>query len=297
MTEQSRKLPLARDFDGAAERGAIVLSRYRIESLLGFGAAGAVYKGYALRGGRPVAIKIQHAENVEGRARFEREAMLLARIQHPHVVGVVDYGVLDDGAAVVVMEYVDGVDAKTFAGSMGGSLPWRLATLLAVGLLDGLDAAHEAGVLHRDVKPENVLIQRGDPPLVKLVDFGIARARAEGELPKLTGAGQILGSIAYMAPEQLAGDPIDQRMDIYSAGTVLFELLCAKLPFEGHGTRLAMLKIVSAGPESIPSVPGRERWPSALDRALLSMLRGDPDERPQSAFAAREALLATLHAW
>lgn len=282
-------------FDSVAESGALVLNRYVVESLLGYGAAGVVYLGRTVRTGVPVAIKIQHADNAAQRPRFEREAILLARINNPHVVGVVDFGSLDDGAAVVVMEYVDGVDVGEFSRSRGGWLPWREAAHIGVGLLDGLDAAHEAGVLHRDVKPENVLICNGAKLTVKLVDFGIARTATDEQLSRITGTGQLLGSLAYMAPEQIAGDPVDARTDVYGAGTLLFELLTGKLPFEGAGMRMGMAKLASVGPTKMPVPQGADPWPPELEGVVLSMLRSDPNERPATAYHAKDALVKVLH--
>lgn len=281
-------------FDSVAESGALVLNRYIVDSLLGYGAAGVVYLGHAVRTNVQVAIKIQHADNTAQRPRFEREAILLARINNPHVVSVLDYGCLDDGAAVVVMEYVDGVDVSELARSRGGWLPWREAVHIGVGLFDGLDAAHEAGVLHRDVKPENVLIQRGSKLIVKLVDFGIARMTSDEQLSRITGTGQLLGSLGYMAPEQIAGDPVDARTDVYGAGTLLFELLTGKLPFPGVGMRMGMAKLASLGPTSVPRPAGAEPWPAELEAVVLSMLRSDPNERPATAYDAKNALVCVI---
>lgn len=271
---------------------SVVLDRYKIESLLGSGAFGAVYRGKSLRSQTPVAIKVEHTSSAEQRARFEREATLLARINHPNVVSVLDFGHLSDGAAVVVMEFIDGVSLDRFRTQRGGWLPWREAVNLCVGLLDGLDAAHEAGVLHRDVKPPNILITRGDVPVVKLVDFGIARAANDGA--RLTGTGQLLGSLGYMAPEQLTAEPVDVRGDVYAAGGVLYELLSGALPFTGEGMRLAIAKMSSTGPEHIVLPEGAPEWPEELTPIVLGMLKNDPNQRPAGAYEAAGALRSVL---
>ncbi len=290
MTDRSEDRPT---FDSIAREGALVLGRYVVEAMLGYGAAGVVYQGRPQKTGALVAIKVQHAHNTVQRARFEREATLLRRINHPNVVGVVDYGVLGDGAAVVVMEFVDGVDAAEYARARGGWIPWRDAAQLGATLLDGLSAAHEAGVLHRDVKPDNVLIERGERLSVKLVDFGIARV-SDDQLSQITVAGQILGSLAYMAPEQIAGDPIDARADLYAAGTLLYELVTGKRPFAGAGMRMGMAKLASLGPTEMPAPEGAEPWPKAFEDFVLRMLRSNPDERPADAASAKHALERVL---
>jgi serine/threonine-protein kinase len=272
---------------------SVLLGRYRIESLLGSGAFGAVYRGHSIRSKTVVAIKVEHTTSSAQRARFEREAALLARINNGNVVSVLDFGHLSDGAAVVVMEFVDGTSLDKYVARHGGTLPWREAANLMLGLLDGLDAAHEVGVLHRDIKPQNILIQHGPVPVVKIVDFGIARAIGE-QLARLTTTGQMLGSLGYMAPEQLATDPVDVRCDVYAAGVVLYELLSGQQPFKGDGLKLAMNKLSSPGPEHIPVPEHGKTWPDELTALVLSMLRSAPSERPSSAYEAAQTLKAIL---
>lgn len=291
----SRELrPTPNPHPNVVDDPSVVLDRYRIESLLGSGAFGAVYRGHSIRSHTIVAIKVEHTTSSAQRARFEREAALLARINNPNVVSVLDFGHLADGAAVVVMEFVDGTSLDKFVARQGGKLPWREAANIAIGLLDGLDAAHEVGVLHRDIKPQNILVQHGAVPVVKIVDFGIARAMGE-ELAKLTATGQMLGSLGYMAPEQLATDPVDPRCDVYAAGVVLYELLCGEQPFKGDGLKLAMNKLASAGPTSVPVPEGVAPWPEELSALVISMLRSAPSERPQSAYDATQTLKDVLH--
>jgi serine/threonine protein kinase len=285
--------PTPQPYAGVTDDPSVVLDRYRIESLLGSGAFGAVYRGQSIRSHAVVAVKIEHITSATQRPRFEREAALLARINNANVVAVLDFGHLSDGAAVVVMEFVDGVSLEKYIAQHGGWIPWREAVNLALGLLDGLDAAHEAGVLHRDVKPQNILIQRGEVPVVKLVDFGIARD-SNDRLAKLTGTGQMLGSLGYMAPEQLATDPVDVRCDVYAAGVVLYEMLSGTTPFTGAGLKLAMNKLASPGPTAIALPEAAKPWPEQLTALVLSMLRSNPNERPATAYDAAQELRVIL---
>jgi serine/threonine-protein kinase len=270
---------------------SLVLDRYQVESLLGEGAYGAVYRGRSARSGQPVAIKIALEQDGAGWLRFEREAALLARIHHPNVVSVLDFGHLEDGCAVVVMELVAGASLDKLLARQPGGLPWREAATIALGLLDGLDAAHEAGVLHRDVKPANVLVIESPVLVAKLIDFGIAR-EVHGELRKLTRTGELLGSLGYMAPEQLTGDPIDARTDVYAVGSLLYELLCGALPYQGTGMRLATAKVSGSEPSAPPVPAGHEPWPSALGELVLQMLSRARDQRPASAYECADRLRA-----
>jgi serine/threonine protein kinase len=277
----------------ARHPSAIILGRYALGPLLGAGAFGAVHKGRSLIGDKPVAIKLQHLDHAEHRARFEREAQSLARIMHPDVVRVLDFGYLEDGSAALVMEYIDGVPLDRYAAQRGGSLPWREALRLMISVLDGLDAAHEAQVIHRDVKPQNILITQAPSPAAKIIDFGVARPIDAQQRP-LTGKGQVLGSLGYMAPEQLLGAPVDLRTDIYAAGCVLFELLCGRPPFDGAGMKLVSAKLQSEGPSEIPRAQPSHDWPASLEALVLTSLRRSPEARPASAFDVSTALQAIL---
>jgi serine/threonine protein kinase len=274
-------------------RSTLVLGRYALGPMLGAGAFGSVHKGRSVVGDKPVAIKIQHLDSADHKPRFEREAQSLARIIHPHVVRVLDFGYLDDGAAVVVMEFVEGTSLDQLAAKHGGTLPWREAVRLMIGVLDGLDAAHEASVIHRDVKPQNLLVTTADVPSAKIIDFGISRP-TDGKSKPITLKGQILGSLGYMAPEQLLDGQVDARSDVYSAGVVLFELLCGRPPFEGSGMKLVVTKLQKEGPTTIPREGPQHDWPATLDAIVAKMLQRKPDDRQASAYEVSNSLQALL---
>ncbi|MBA2540917.1 MAG: serine/threonine protein kinase [Deltaproteobacteria bacterium] len=224
--------------------GTVLDGRYRIDAVLGSGGMGRVYRGEHTGIGRAVAIKVLHADlnrNREAAARFQREALASGRLDHPNIVGVSDFGVLDDGACFLVMEALEGE-------SLGGRLerekriPWREALAILRGVLHGLKHAHDRGVVHRDIKPDNVfLAQKEGEPVVKILDFGIAKLYAgSADDPASTRAGLTVGTPAYLSPEQAVGGEIKPASDIYSATIVLFEMLTGRAPFEDKDP-LAML--------------------------------------------------------
>lgn len=257
--------------------GETVLGRYVVESLIGSGGMGTVWRGRHVQLGMPVALKVlQHATR-ESAARFEREALLMARVRHPGVVSIFDYGPTADGTPCIAMELVEGepLDARL---KRAGALAWPEALWVLEGLLQGLSAVHAQGVLHRDLKPANVLLAGGEPPVVKLVDFGIARP-VDPKLLKRTATGVIIGTLGYMSPEQLGGYVLDARADVYSAGILLYELLAGALPFEDGGIAGAYRRMVEVVPQPLPPA-GLPPLPPALWDALASALRPGREERP-----------------
>lgn len=269
------------------------MGRYAIGPLLGSGAFGSVHRGKSLVGDKPVAIKLQHLDGVEHKPRFEREAQSLARIIHPHVVRVLDFGYLDDGSAVLVMEFVEGTSLDLLAAKTGGSIPWKDAVRLMIGVFDGLDAAHEAKVIHRDIKPQNILVASTPVPIAKIIDFGISRP-VDGSSRPITMKGQVLGSLGYMAPEQLLGGEVDARSDVYAAGCVLFELLCGRAPFPGSGMKLVAAKLQNEGPSEVPRASPSHDWPEPLSALVARTLRRKPEERHSSAYDVSLELQAIL---
>jgi serine/threonine-protein kinase len=250
--------------------------RYRVERPLGRGGMARVDLARDLELDRLVAVKVLSEElagDAELRERFVREGRLAARLAHPNVVGVLDAGEVD-GIPFIVMEYVDG---ETLADIVRreGALPWERAVGLAVQALAGLEHAHAAGLVHRDVKPGNLLLRRDGQ--LKIGDFGIARA---AELSGLTEAGTILGTAAYLAPEQARGEPVGPAADVYGLAAVLYELLTGRPPRE-----VSSLGELADAVEA-PITPVRDLAPDVpgpVEEAVMSGLAARPDARPTAA--------------
>lgn len=217
----------------------VVDGKYRVDAVIGRGGMGAVFRARDLRLARDVAVKVVRADimaDPEAKARFEREAQIVARLQHPAIVTVFDYGNLPHGAAFLVMEFVAGEDLRHLLERERTLTRERTIELVA-GIAEGVDAAHRAGVLHRDLKPENILLPaNGTGP--KVLDFGVAKMTNAASMETgvmQTHSATIIGTPAYMAPEQLRGDPLDGRADVYSLAVLTYEALTGRLPF-GSGS-------------------------------------------------------------
>jgi hypothetical protein len=265
----------------------IVDGKYRVEAFVGRGGMGAVYRARDLRLERDVAVKVIRAEltaSADARARFQREALVVARLQHPAVVAIYDVGTLADGASYLVMEFVRGEDLRQRLAR--GPLPIREAVDIIAGVAAGVQAAHDAGVFHRDLKPENVLLS-GAGLAPKVLDFGVAKLAGPAVTGTITTAGTITGTPAYMAPEQLRGDAT-AATDVFSLGVMTFEMLTGTLPF-GAGS-LADIAVAHARGE----VGGVERMPDAVRGVVLAALASTPGGRPASPAVFAAALRAAL---
>ena len=274
----------------------VIDNKYRIEQLLGRGGMGAVYRARDVRLDRLVALKVVRAEllgDADARQRFRREAQIVAGLQHPSIVSVFDFGTLPDGGAYLVMELVRGEDLRRVLQREGRLEPERAVRILTA-VCGAIEAAHREGVLHRDLKPENILLP-GGAVVAKVLDFGVAKVVREeiggGETmaadPSLiTAAGMIVGTPAYMAPEQLRGMTPDIRSDIFSLGVIAFEMLTGELPF-GRGS---LADIVLAHARGVPAFPKRHAVPAALEHAVRTALETDPDKRPLSVHAFAQLL-------
>ncbi len=267
---------------------------YRIEALLGRGGMGEVYRAFDTEHDRTVALKVlsEHLAADSGyRERFRREAHLAARLNEPHIVPIHRYGEID-GRLFLDMRLVPGRDVAAALAADGPMSPERAVSIVSQ-TARALDAAHADGLVHRDVKPSNVLLSgAGDDEFVYLVDFGIARSTSDGQGPSLTQTGAALGSFDYMAPERFLEKPIDQRVDVYALACVLFECLTARRPFNGDGLATLMYAHLNTTPQA-PSVV-RPGLPRGLDDVVLKGLAKEPDERYSTcgelAAAARAAL-------
>lgn len=268
----------------------IVEGKYRVDALVGRGGMGSVFRARDMRLDRDVAIKVVRAEllgSAEARARFRREAQVVARLQHPAVVAVFDYGTLPDGAAYLVMEFVRGEDLRRLL-RRERCLPFDRLVPIVRDVAAGVQAAHDAGVLHRDLKPENVLLPAsGAGP--KVLDFGVAKVTDAPAGSTLTGAATIVGTPAYMAPEQLRGDTVDGRADVFSLGVISFEALTGGLPY-GAGS------LVDVSLQQATAPLGAEALPAAAAPVVLSAIALDPAARPPTPAALAAALERVLRA-
>jgi serine/threonine protein kinase len=260
-----------------------------LEVLLGEGGMGQVYRARDTRLGRPVAIKVIRAEGAQRpdyRARFRREAQATAALNHPHICTLFDVGE-QEGASYLVMEYVEG---QTLAARLReGPLPLDQLLRWATEISQALAAAHERGIIHRDLKPANLMLT---PAGVKVLDFGLAKfTGSEVSTTDATAAHTILGSPAYMSPEQTRGEELDPRSDLFSFGCVLYEAATGVRPFRGSSIHEILREVVSGHPP--PPASLRPELPAGWDSVLMRTLAKDRDRRYQSAadlFSALEEL-------
>jgi len=270
----------------APQAGRTLAGRYRLDALLASGGMAQVWQGTDEVLQRQVAVKLLHthlAADATFVARFRQEAVAAARLAHPGIVAIYDT-CSEDGLEAIVMELVPGQTLRERLDEAEPIDPWQAAGL-AAQVADALDAAHRAGLVHRDIKPANVLLA-GDGR-VKVADFGIAKAVADADL---TQPGLMVGTAKYLAPEQVRGEPIDGRTDLYSLGVVLYEMLCGRPPFQGDtdaATALMRLQKEPLRPRQVrPSVP------RPLEDVVLRAMAREPEDRYPSATELRAALLA-----
>jgi eukaryotic-like serine/threonine-protein kinase len=258
----------------AAER----IGAYRLERRLGRGGMGEVFLAHDERLGRRVAIKrVRHGASPSMRERFRREARAAARLNHPAVVQI--YDILEDGAGdAIVMEYVEGVTLRELLA--GGLPPPTLTVRLAREIAEGLAAAHSAGLVHRDLKAENVVVNRQGH--AKILDFGLAKPLAEeGDEETLTEHGTLLGTCHAMSPEQAGGGEVDARSDLFSLGVLLYEMLTGRSPFRGRTPQESMKRVLTEEPPPLGAL--RPDLPAGLAALVMWLLAKAPDSRPRSA--------------
>jgi serine/threonine protein kinase len=281
---------------GSGVVGTYLDGRYLVKRLIGEGGMGLVYEAEHVEIGRRVAVKVLHAaytRHAEVVARFRSEARAATRIGHPNIIDVFDSGTTVDGAVYFVMEFLDGRDLAE-AIRVAGTLPAERAIAIAREICQALAAAHKAGIVHRDMKPENVFLvdKEGKRDLVKVLDFGIAKT-LEGvseRAGRLTHPGLAMGTPEYMAPEQAAGQPADARADVYAVGAILYEMLSGRPPHEGATIMEVLSKKATEPP--VPLEKLRPDVPRELERLVMRTLAMNPADRPQS----MEALAAALGA-
>jgi serine/threonine-protein kinase len=266
-----------------------VLDKYEVLQKLGEGATATVYRGRHLTIGNDVAIKVLHphlSASSRYRERFNREARAVGRLAHQNIVSILDYSGQSADDCYIVTELVDGVTLLALLQDRG-RLPSEIAAMAAADLASALAFAHAQGVIHRDIKPENIMIRRDGR--VKLMDFGVARVLDEGSI---TLDGSLLGSPAYMSPQQALDETLDGRSDLFSLGTVLFHAVTGHVPFAGSNTSVILKNIIEGTrPEVLELAPGAS---PSLAAVIDRLLQPRPEDRYPSAADAREALLACL---
>ena len=273
--------------------GKVVDGRYRVIEVIGRGGMGVVYRVEHLRMGKLAAMKVLHrdlAQDVDVVARFEREAAAISKLHHPHTVQVFDFGTAQ-GALYLLMELVRGQDLGRII-ERDGAMPWARAAPVLAQICGALHEAHELGIVHRDLKPENVLITRttGGRDYAKVLDFGLAKLDQPRPPQRETERQQIVGTPYFMAPEQIRGDEVDARTDIYSFGALMFELLTGQHLYAGSTAVGVLTKHLTAQPDA-PSMRRPELGISpAVDHVCRKALERDPDARWQTAAQLAEAI-------
>jgi tRNA A-37 threonylcarbamoyl transferase component Bud32 len=273
--------------------GAVIGGSYRIERALARGGMGRLYQAMHTRLARKVAVKVlhePHAQKKEAVRRFEREASALSRLDHPHVLGVIDFVRTPDGRGAIVTPLLEGESLQSRL-DRDGTIVEAEALRLAVEMCRGLAAAHAEGIVHRDLKPSNVFLARRHEdarPHVKLLDFGVAKLSDDD----MTRTGVVLGTPSYMAPEQATGSArVDARADLYAVGAVLYRMLVGTTPYDGEDASEVLARLLAGGPERMSARgPVREELEAVVERAMARR----PDERFATASDLAEALEALL---
>lgn len=259
--------------------------RYLIESLVGVGGMANVYKGRDIKSGNIIAVKVlkeEFLDNEELVRRFKNESKAISILDHPNIVKVYDVSVTDQ-LQYIVMEYIDGITLKEYLKQRGGALTWKEVVHFGTQVLSALEHAHSKGIVHRDVKPQNIMLLADGS--IKMMDFGIARfSRAQSQ----TVSDKAIGSVHYISPEQAKGDHTDARTDIYSVGVMLYEMLSGQLPFDGTGA--VSIAIMQISDKARPLAQVAPNVPEGLRQITEKAMEKDPANRYQSARDMLEAI-------
>jgi serine/threonine-protein kinase len=267
--------------------GKLIEGRYEVESVLGEGGMGSVYAVRHRALDKRFAMKVMRADLAkqgELAARFIQEARATAAIGHPNIVQITDFGELPSGAPYFVMELLDGSPLSKLIRK-GGPLPARLAVRVLIQTASALSAAHAAGVIHRDLKPDNIHITKNEA--VKILDFGVAKMAGAG---RLTRTGMVFGTPHYMSPEQASGGEVDHRADMYALGIIMYEMFTGKVPFEADSYMGVLTKHMFMDPEPPSHVNEAARELGALEDVTLRCL----EKRPEARYASMEELVADI---
>jgi hypothetical protein len=277
--------------------GSIIADRYLVLKKLGEGGMGRVYLAEHVKMGRKSAVKVMNPGTVtdaDAISRFNREAANASRISHQHVAQVYDFGETADGLIYLAMEYVEG-EALTDILARDGALPPERAGEIVRQVAEALSVAHDMGIVHRDLKPDNVMLAkfRDGSDCVKVVDFGIAKA-AGVEAQKVTKTGLVIGTPEYMSPEQIAGDPLDGRSDIYSLGLVAFNMLTGRLPFPSRTAQESVIMRLTEPPVRLAQMRPQIAWTPKVQEVMDKALQRDAALRYSSANEFGRALSAAV---
>jgi serine/threonine protein kinase len=275
--------------------GRILLGRYEVTRLLGEGGMGRVYLSRQIDLGRQVVVKVMHeqiASDAKFRERFQRETLLMARFQHPYAVTLYDASLNDPLGPCIIMEYVKGVNLDVLLLKNGRLTPARVGRLVGQ-LCEVLQAAHDQQIIHRDLKPANLMVVDADSPRekIKVMDFGLAKMIDAAALKKITDTKVdfAVGTPGYICPEQIRGEEVDHRGDLYSVGVVMYELLTGRLPFDRESSMDMLLAHATELPPTFAELGLADSIPAPIEDVVMRLLEKDPKNRP---FSAREVALA-----
>ncbi|MCC7194616.1 MAG: protein kinase [Gemmatimonadaceae bacterium] len=266
--------------------GSVVHEKFHVIKKLGEGGMGSVYLAEHVKMGRKVALKVMNPgmhQDPDAIARFNREAKNASQLNHPNICAIYDFGETPDGLIYLAMEFIEGSSLTSVIEKSDGLTPPRAASIIHQAA-DALQVAHDYGIVHRDLKPDNIMIARArdGSDVAKVVDFGIAKA-SSSDAQKVTKTGLVVGTPEYMSPEQLAGDKLDGRSDIYSLGLVAFNCLTGKLPFPSNSAQEAMIMRLTDQPKTLAEMRPEVTWSDELQGVMDRALARDAADRYQSA--------------
>jgi serine/threonine-protein kinase len=277
----------------------------RIEQLIGIGSMGRVYLGFQAGINRRVAVKLLHKELSANRtlvARFHREAEIISRLSHPGVVQIFMAGQLPegppgDGAMYIVMEHLDGISLRSALAAAGGAIPLVRALRIALQMCEAIGEAHVLGIVHRDVKPENIMLTRrsDEGDIVRVLDFGIARSPG-GNTQTVTKAGLIFGTARYISPEGAAGTPVGPPADVYAIATILYQMLAGRTPFSGDSAVEVLGMQINQAPPPLRSIERASYVPEPIAAAIMRGLAKHPEQREPDAQAFGRAIAQAARA-
>ena len=289
--DEDQQVPVARQ-QAINLVGTLLNRRYKLTALIGQGGMADVYRGEDIKLHKQLAVKVLSPEQQRKASVVERfllEARAASRVRHPHVVDITDFGVTPERLTFFAMEYLDGEDLQDTL-RREGTLEWERARDVTLQILDACQAAHVAGLIHRDMKPHNCfrITRDGNPDYVKLIDFGLAKLQDADATGGLTGTGVIMGTAHYMSPEQGMGSKVDHRCDIYAVGAMMFQMLTGQVPYDGHSAMSILYKHIHAELPRLSDAKPDVRVPAAVESVIHKAMAKDPDARFSTAseFAA-----------